>query len=475
MASSLLLQPRAVRLAANPLSPHNAVNPRNAMHSSLTQRPVVRAACARSSSTYSLSRPISSISASKPSTQLSALCPAAGLPDLRLRSRSSAKRSFAQSERPTQRLAVSASAASAAAPAPAESEKPKFTWAGAAPIPFIISVGVGLAVRFLVPDSREIQFRNLHFRKLHFRKLDFSELHFRELHLRNLLCFASYICKSYSPTCCIALHNPPASLSFTPVPAGVTTQAWQLLAIFLSTITGLVLGPLPVGAWAFVCLTFTVLSKTLSFAAAFSAMTNEVIWLIVISFFFARGFVKTGLGDRVATYFVKWFGKSTLGLSYGLAVSEALISLTMPSTTARAGGVFLPIISSLARSLPNDPTSVALLLSSSPCIAVSEALISPTMPSTTARAGGVFLPISRPLLLPLSCFPCLPPSSIRGAHFPHHAQHHCKSGRRRGAYDLPPSVPFVLSPSSSPADYPSLWGGRDRHHDPYHPLYSRSL
>ncbi|WMV09416.1 hypothetical protein MTR67_002801 [Solanum verrucosum] len=52
-------------------------------------------------------------------------------------------------------------------------------------------------------------------------------------------------------------------------------------------------------------------------------------------------------GDRIATYFVKWLGKSTLGLSYGLALSEALIALAMPSTTARAGGVFLPIIKSL--------------------------------------------------------------------------------------------------------------------------------
>lgn len=148
-----------------------------------------------------------------------------------------------------------------------------------------------------------------------------------------------------------------------PVPATVTTQAWQLLAIFLSTITGLVLGPLPVGAWAFLCLTVAVVSKTLPFATAFSAMTNEVIWLIVISFFFARGFVKTGLGDRVATYFVKWFGKSTLGLSYGLAASEALISPAMPSTTARAGGVFLPIINSLALSFgskPNDPSAKKL-------------------------------------------------------------------------------------------------------------------
>ncbi|KAL3693785.1 hypothetical protein R1sor_007436 [Riccia sorocarpa] len=145
-----------------------------------------------------------------------------------------------------------------------------------------------------------------------------------------------------------------------PKPAAVTQQAWQLFAIFLSIIAGLVLAPLPVGAWAFIGLTVTVLTKTLPFAVAFSAFTSEVLWLIVISFFFARGFVKTGLGDRVATYFVKWLGKSTLGLSYGLTAAEALIAPAMPSTTARAGGVFLPIIQSLALasgSKPNDPSS----------------------------------------------------------------------------------------------------------------------
>lgn len=73
--------------------------------------------------------------------------------------------------------------------------------------------------------------------------------------------------------------------------------------------------------------------------------------------------MKTGLGDRIATYFVKWLGKSTLGLSYGLTISEALIAPAMPSTTARAGGVFLPIIKSLslsAGSKPGDPSKKKL-------------------------------------------------------------------------------------------------------------------
>ena len=140
-----------------------------------------------------------------------------------------------------------------------------------------------------------------------------------------------------------------------PRPEAVVPQAWALLSIFLSTITGLVLGPLPVGAWAFCGLTTAVVTKTLSFQMAFAAMTNDVIWLIVLAFFFARGFVRTGLGDRVATMFVRALGKSTLGLSYGLSISEAVLAPAMPSTTARAGGVYLPIIQSLAKQAGSEP------------------------------------------------------------------------------------------------------------------------
>lgn len=108
------------------------------------------------------------------------------------------------------------------------------------------------------------------------------------------------------------------------------------------------------------CVTIVLITKTLTFAAAFSAFLNEVLWLIVASFFFSKGFVKTGLGERLAMFFVRWLGKSTLGLSYGLVLSEAAVSPAMPSTTARAGGIFLPIIKSLAEasdSKPKDPSA----------------------------------------------------------------------------------------------------------------------
>ena len=47
------------------------------------------------------------------------------------------------------------------------------------------------------------------------------------------------------------------------------------------------LEPLPTGAWAFLAVSTAVATKTLSFTQAFTAFSNDVIWLIVVSFFFA--------------------------------------------------------------------------------------------------------------------------------------------------------------------------------------------
>ena len=67
------------------------------------------------------------------------------------------------------------------------------------------------------------------------------------------------------------------------------------------------------------------------------------------------GFPKTGLGERVAQIFVQACGKSSLGLAYGLSLAEMLLAPAMPSTTARAGGIFMPIINSLSQSAGSEP------------------------------------------------------------------------------------------------------------------------
>ncbi|CAJ1333935.1 unnamed protein product [Effrenium voratum] len=79
-----------------------------------------------------------------------------------------------------------------------------------------------------------------------------------------------------------------------PVPAGVTEQAWSMLAIFVAMIVAVVVGPLPPAAVAVVAVSAAVFTGTVSLAQGLKAFTDEVVWLVVIAFFFAEGFQKRG-------------------------------------------------------------------------------------------------------------------------------------------------------------------------------------
>ena len=142
---------------------------------------------------------------------------------------------------------------------------------------------------------------------------------------------------------------------FIPIPAGVAPEAWHLLAIFIGTIVGLILEPLPMGAVAIIGISVTALSKSVPYKAALSGFSNSTIWLIVSAFLFACGFIKTGLGRRIAFFFIKLFGKNTLGLSYSLLAADLVIAPATPSNTARAGGILYPIIRSLCTTFGSEP------------------------------------------------------------------------------------------------------------------------
>ena len=70
-------------------------------------------------------------------------------------------------------------------------------------------------------------------------------------------------------------------------------------------------------------------------------------WLIAIAFWLSGGFIRSGLGARIAYSIVSLFGKTTLGLTYSLVFAEALLAPAIPSVAARAGGLFLPLAKAL--------------------------------------------------------------------------------------------------------------------------------
>ena len=134
---------------------------------------------------------------------------------------------------------------------------------------------------------------------------------------------------------------------FLPVPAGVEPTGMRMLGIFLGTILALILQPLPTGSVALIGMTLAMLTKTETPAKALAGFANSTVWLIVAAFFIAEGFLLTGLGRRIALMFVTRLGRSTLGLSYGMALTDLILAPATPSNTARCGGVVYPVVASL--------------------------------------------------------------------------------------------------------------------------------
>ncbi|MFI4983807.1 MAG: DASS family sodium-coupled anion symporter [Rickettsiales bacterium] len=130
----------------------------------------------------------------------------------------------------------------------------------------------------------------------------------------------------------------------------ISDSAWHLFIIFILTIAGIIINPMPMGAVCFIGIAALTLTGTLTLENCLAGFGADLVWLVVFAFFISQGFTKTGLGNRIAYYLISIFGKSTLGLTYSLVASEFFLSPLIPSVTARGGGIIYPIAHSLSES-----------------------------------------------------------------------------------------------------------------------------
>jgi DASS family divalent anion:Na+ symporter len=140
-----------------------------------------------------------------------------------------------------------------------------------------------------------------------------------------------------------------------PAPDSVTVEAWRLFAIFVATIVGIILEPLPMGAVAILGIGAVTMTATLTVGEALGGFGNRIIWLVAIAFFISRGFIKTGLGARIAYGFMSLLGKRTLGLGYSMIATDLVLAPVIPSITARAAAVVYPIVRSVAEAFDSRP------------------------------------------------------------------------------------------------------------------------
>ena len=146
---------------------------------------------------------------------------------------------------------------------------------------------------------------------------------------------------------------------FIPTPEGLTDQAWHLFACVAAIIIGFIVQPMPLGAVAFIGITVIATTGTLTTAEVLRGFSTPAMWLIVSAFVFARAFLKTGLGRRIAYTILKAIGGSTLNVGYALALTDLVLAPATPSSSARAGGIIFPIARSLASALGSEPGPTA--------------------------------------------------------------------------------------------------------------------
>ena len=169
-----------------------------------------------------------------------------------------------------------------------------------------------------------------------------------------------------------------------PMPEGITPASWRLLAIFLATIVGSIVRPLPGSAMVLLGIVLVAATQamplsaaaisvvspnpaapnfkaieTLRIKAALGGYADPVVWLVLAAFFMSRAMIKTGLGRRLALQFIRQFGQRSLGLGYSLVATDFLLASVVPSNGARCGGITFPIAKSVAETYDSRPGETA--------------------------------------------------------------------------------------------------------------------
>ncbi len=149
-----------------------------------------------------------------------------------------------------------------------------------------------------------------------------------------------------------------------PRPPTVRPEGWRLTGIFLATVAGSIIQPIPGGALVLAAITLSAVFGGLTIQQALAGYADTTVWLVMAAFFISRALINAGLARRIALFFVRLFGKSSLGVSYALSISDMVLATIIPSNGARSGGVILPIVRSIAELYGSSPGISAAVLGS---------------------------------------------------------------------------------------------------------------
>lgn len=139
-------------------------------------------------------------------------------------------------------------------------------------------------------------------------------------------------------------------LSFIPSAEGVDVRAYPVLGIFVAMVLGVILAPYPVTAITLFGLFSLMALRLVTVEEGLKCFSEPVMWLVVFASVAAQSLTKTSLGQRLACFFIEKTGRSPLSLAYGVILSEVAFSPMIPSNTARAACISVPLTVSVSES-----------------------------------------------------------------------------------------------------------------------------
>jgi len=143
-----------------------------------------------------------------------------------------------------------------------------------------------------------------------------------------------------------------------PPPATITPQGWRLFAIFIAVIAGQMLRPLSSAAIVMLGLAAMVANGT-PIREALGGYAEPSVWLVLIAMVMARVLIDTGAAHRIALFFVRQFGRRSLGVAYSLVMTDVTLAAGVPTITARSAGMVMPVGKAIAELFDSQPGPTA--------------------------------------------------------------------------------------------------------------------
>jgi sodium-dependent dicarboxylate transporter 2/3/5 len=140
---------------------------------------------------------------------------------------------------------------------------------------------------------------------------------------------------------------------YLPAPEGLTDDGKKALAIFVLCIIFWVSHVIPLMITSLLAIILFPLLGVLPAEKTYSLFGNQAVFFILGAFILASAVTRTGLSNRIALIFLKWFGHSPKTLLLGVIVLSAFSSFWMSAHAVAA--MMFPIIAAIALSLELKP------------------------------------------------------------------------------------------------------------------------